>query len=184
MRCAYVLQGDESVLVTVDSSVHKYSAAELETKLTSIQHSMRALTEETGFCASVELVTLGDDGQVVRGAWTPVGSSSRSYSGGGSSSQFRASASVYTPNTFASLGGGGGTTGSSTPRSAWGASAAAPPAPAAFSGQPGSVIGPAAYKVSVGVGVVGKETSNQAADVTRVLTPQSNRCRPYHCVRT
>lgn len=129
-------QGDENVLVTFDTSTYS-SPAELESKLQPIQHSLRTLTEETGFCASVELVTLGDDGKVVRGAWTPVGSGSRSYNGGGgghgSGTQFKASAPMYTTNSFASLGGS-----STTPvvRNAWAGQ------------QPGSVVGPAAFKVS------------------------------------
>ena len=124
---------DENVLVTIDSSSYSTSS-ELENKLNAIQHSMRTLTEETGFCSSVELVTLGEDGKVVRGAWTPVGSTSRSYNGAGStassSSQYRTSASLSTPNSFASLGS---TAAVKTGANAW-------------SAKPGSVIGPAAYK--------------------------------------
>ncbi|KAM0790050.1 hypothetical protein ACM66B_005378 [Microbotryomycetes sp. NB124-2] len=156
---------DEDVLVTFDQTV---PGTELETKLHSIQASLRMLIEETGFCALVELATIGEDGKVQRGSWTPVGASSstnshfttikshamtpasRSYNGGGAYSQPTAGGSSGRPvtsvNAFASL------TNSSPPN---GSTSTTQPH------QPGSVVGPGLYRPpkAVVASVTGRDES-------------------------
>ncbi|KAK4051032.1 FKBP12-associated protein [Microbotryomycetes sp. JL201] len=137
--------GDEDVLVTFD---HVPSATELETKLHSIQASLRMLIEETGFCALVELATVGEDGKVQRGSWTPVGGlgsstfttvksmsttpASRSYSGtgGGGATSSNGRGGVSTGNAFASLQN------SSPPKTT----------STATYQLPGSIVGPGLYR--------------------------------------
>ncbi|KAK4051690.1 FKBP12-associated protein [Microbotryomycetes sp. JL221] len=127
--------GDEDVLVTFQHE----SSPELETKLHSIQASLRTLIEETGFCAIVELATVGEDGRVQKGSWTPVGGGGHHFASVTPAPRSRNSTttssrqSVSTSNAFATL------TGSS------------PPSSSNLQSQqvqslPGSVVGPALYR--------------------------------------
>ncbi|BGP49885.1 FKBP12-associated protein [Rhodotorula kratochvilovae] len=102
---------DEDVLITFDLPI-----LDLEGKLSSITSSLKHVIGDTGFCAGVEPVLLGDDGRVVRGSWTPVAGG-----GGGATSSAPMSARgstgasgagswrlppLRTANAFASLGQG------------------------------------------------------------------------------
>ncbi|GAA6062232.1 hypothetical protein JCM10212_000811 [Sporobolomyces blumeae] len=90
---------DEDVLVSFESTV-----VDLEAKLTQVASTLRTVISDTGFCSGVESVLLSEEGQVVRGSWTPVASSSMR-SNGSSKTLY---APIKTANAFASLGGGGG----------------------------------------------------------------------------
>ena len=85
---------EEDVLVTFPNPV-----AEFATKLAAIQHALRTVVDDTGFCSAVESVTVNDEGEVARGGWATV-------TGSGAASRARSGAS--TPVTVASASAGGG----------------------------------------------------------------------------
>lgn len=87
----FFFQGEEDVIITFDPASN-----DLEPKLYNLQQSLRTLAEDTGYCATVELVSVSEDGTIKRGSWTPVGTSSRAAA--------IKTGPIFSTNAFAALG--------------------------------------------------------------------------------
>ncbi|SCV73947.1 BQ2448_6377 [Microbotryum intermedium] len=116
---------DQDVLITIESKM--LSTADLEQRVTAAEVNLRALAEETGFCATVEAVAVTDDGRITRGGWTPVqsrtnASGSRAEGGGARPNRWATHAPSFSNNTFAALASSSITSAAAAPpvQSAWG----------------------------------------------------------------